>query len=66
MRTIEIQEQERAERENIPTRKITMQFIEGPDARRYNNPTNDEVAAVFVGDDGAPPAHRDIISHKTT
>lgn len=38
-----------------------MHFKRGPDRRRYNKPTHDEVAAVFVGQDGAPPAYRDIV-----
>ena len=28
----------------------------GPDPRRYNAPLHDEVAAVFIGDDGSPPS----------
>ena len=28
---------------------------------RYNRPTVEEVAAVFVGHDGAPPSHKDIV-----
>ena len=31
------------------------------DRRRYNLPHHDEVAAVFVGEDGAPPTSRDIM-----
>ena len=31
------------------------------DVRRYNHPTVKEVAAVFLGEDGAPPAYRDIV-----
>lgn len=58
MRSIELQEQES---KNIPPRKITMHFIPGPDARRYNSPTNDEIAAIFVGNDGGPPAHREFV-----
>lgn len=69
MRTVELREQEREARENIPARRISMHFISGPDQGRYNNPTNGEIAAIFVGEDGAPPAHRDIViypkrSHK--
>ncbi|KAF2354778.1 hypothetical protein FHG87_014467 [Trinorchestia longiramus] len=61
MRAIEQQEQERAVIENMPPRQVTMQFIPGPDRRRYNNPTGNEVAALFVGDDGVPPVYRDIV-----
>ena len=34
---------------------------EGPDRRRYNAPLNEEVASIFTGNDGAPPAPRDIV-----
>ncbi|GBO06638.1 hypothetical protein AVEN_148020-1 [Araneus ventricosus] len=46
-----------------PTVNIKMIFMEHPDLdmRRYNAPTSrTEVAAIFVGDDGEPPANRDI------
>ena len=35
-------------------RAIRMQFKAGPDSRRYYAPTHDDVAAVFVGNDGSP------------
>ncbi|CAI9741602.1 Hypothetical predicted protein [Octopus vulgaris] len=38
-----------------------MHFISGPDDRRYNNPVNNEIEALVVDEDGAPPFHRDII-----
>ena len=31
------------------------------DLRRYNHPTKEEVAAVFVASDGAPPGYRDLV-----
>ena len=31
------------------------------DVRRYNHPTKEEVAAVFVAHDGAPPSSRDMV-----
>ena len=43
----------------MPT--ITMQFRIGKDRQKYNMPHHDEVAVVFVGEDGAPPMDRDII-----
>ncbi|KAF2357645.1 hypothetical protein FHG87_011603 [Trinorchestia longiramus] len=61
IRAIEQQQKERAVIENMPPRQVTMQFIPGPDRRRYNNPTGNEVAAIFVGDDGTPPMYRDIV-----
>ena len=42
-------------------RSIKMYFKAGKDQRRYNKPTHDEVTAVFVGENGAPPITRDII-----
>ncbi|XP_071036457.1 uncharacterized protein [Parasteatoda tepidariorum] len=47
---------------------VKMVFIEDGnlDLRRYNKPTTTtEVAAIFVGDDGEPPANRDIIIYPT-
>ena len=35
-------------------RSITMQLRIGKDRRRYSTPHHDEVAVVFVGNDGAP------------
>ncbi|GBM14378.1 hypothetical protein AVEN_246551-1 [Araneus ventricosus] len=46
-----------------PTVNVKMIFMEHPDLdmHRYNVPTSrTEVAAIFVGDDGEPPANRDI------
>ena len=44
-----------------------MQFITGPDIRRHNNPTNNDIAAISIREDiredGAPPLHRDILVH---
>ena len=40
---------------------IKMIFKHGNDQRQYNEPQHDEVAAIFVGDEGAPPFKRDII-----
>ena len=56
------QEEENHERELGSEPQIVQLFFKrGSDCRRYNEPTHDEVAAVFVGDDGAPPANRDIV-----
>ncbi|GBM32486.1 hypothetical protein AVEN_156584-1 [Araneus ventricosus] len=46
-----------------PAVNVKMVFMEHPDLylRRYNAPTSrTNVAAIFVGDDGEPPANRDI------
>ena len=61
MRVVEQEEQDQAICEGRQPREVTLHFKRGPDRRRYNEPTHDEVAAVFVGEDGAPPVERDII-----
>ena len=40
--------------------EVALRFVQAVDAdmRRYNAPSSSEVAAVFVGDDGAPPSNR--------
>ena len=40
-----------------------MQFLDGPDRRRYNAPFVNEVAAIFASSDGAPP-EREFVLHK--
>ena len=51
-----------AENNNTPP-TVTMHFKRGNDQRRYNEPRHDEVAAVFISSDGAPPPERDIVVH---
>ncbi|GBN17337.1 hypothetical protein AVEN_141499-1 [Araneus ventricosus] len=49
--------------EGNPTSNIRIVFMENGDLdlRRYNQPTfRAEIAAIFVGDNGEPPANRDI------
>ena len=48
-------------------RPITMHFVADAtrDRRRYNLPTANEVAAVFVGDDGRPPRNLDLVIYDT-
>nr|XP_047129329.1 uncharacterized protein LOC105848913 [Hydra vulgaris] len=43
------------------TSVVRMSLLEGHDRRRYNLLSHEEVAIVFVGDDGAPPASREIV-----
>nr|XP_047122906.1 uncharacterized protein LOC124806222 [Hydra vulgaris] len=38
-----------------------MSLLEGGDRRRYNLPSHDEVAVVFVGEDGAPLTSREVV-----
>ena len=40
---------------------IQLHYRTGNDRRRYNVPHHDEVAMIFVGDDGAPPIHSDVV-----
>jgi flagellar biosynthesis GTPase FlhF len=50
------------------TMNVRMVFIQDPnlDNRRYNAPTSKtEVAAIFVGEDGEPPANTDICIYPT-
>ena len=57
-------EQEQLQRTDAHgTQPVTVQMVfkRGSDQRRYNEPRHDEVAAVFVGEDGAPPFERDIV-----
>ena len=41
---------------NMSTPRVTMFMKQGQDQHRYNESRHDEVAVVFVGSDGAPPA----------
>ncbi|XP_065642497.1 uncharacterized protein LOC136074124 [Hydra vulgaris] len=38
-----------------------MSLLEGHDRRRYNLPSHNEVAVVFVGEDAVPPASREVV-----
>ena len=60
MSEVEYAENMRAVAAGVSPNVVSMIFREGADSRRYNAPT-DEVAAVFVGDDGAPPGNHDIV-----
>ena len=55
------EENQHAVIENRPPHQVPMFMHRGQDRRRYNEPHFNEVAAVFVGEDGAPPAQRDVI-----
>ena len=57
MYNIEQQEIRQARVENLAVAEIRMYMRSGPDRRRYSQPTTDEVAAIYVGDDGSPPLH---------
>ncbi|XP_065661740.1 uncharacterized protein LOC136084776 [Hydra vulgaris] len=61
MAEVEDEEIRLAALEGRPTSVVRMSLLEGHDRRRYNLPSHEEVAIVFVGDDGAPPASREIV-----
>ena len=52
-----------AARDKTDVPPVTMRFSSDAlrDPRRYNSPAVEEVAAVFVGADGGPPTHKDIV-----
>ena len=58
----QIEQEESARDGGNEGRASTVQMVmkRGPDQWRFNEPSHDEVAAVFVGSDGAPPIDRDI------
>ena len=58
---VEKDELEKSTSTGVQPRPIKMYFKAGKDQCRYNTATHDEVAAVFVGENGAPPISRDII-----
>ncbi|PIC42015.1 hypothetical protein B9Z55_009226 [Caenorhabditis nigoni] len=66
MHQIEEEEKEKAELENRPERRVTMTFQirSQDDQRRYQNPTADEVAVVYVGDDEDIPGKRGFTVHQ--
>jgi hypothetical protein len=58
------QQQNMLAAENGDTPSTVKMFIKrGHDNRRYNEPRHDEVAAIFVSSDGAPPPNPDIVIH---
>ena len=61
MAAIKEEENQRAVAQNRQPAVVTMVMREGNDRRRDNPPVNDKVAAIFVANDGAPPASRDTI-----
>ena len=59
----EVQQEEQGSgcAKNGTPREVRRYFKWGHDQKRYNEPTHDEVAAVFIGEDGAPPANREVV-----
>nr|XP_047141267.1 uncharacterized protein LOC101235929 [Hydra vulgaris] len=63
MAQVEDEEMRQAALEGHPISVVKMSLLEGRDRRRYNLPSHNEVAIVFVGDDGAPPPSREVVIH---
>ena len=61
MAEVEDEEICRAALEGRSASVVKMSLLEGQDRRRYNLPSHNEVAVVFVGEDGAPPASRKVV-----
>ena len=61
MAEVEDEEIRRAALEGRLVSVVKMSLFEGQDRRRYNLPSHNEVAVVFVGEDGAPPASRKVV-----
>ena len=60
MSDVETAENMRAMAAGETASTVKMIFREAADSRCYNSPT-DEIAAVFIGNDGAPPGNHDIV-----
>lgn len=61
MHAIELEQARHANAHGSEPPQVRLHFKRGPDCRRYNEPSHEEVAAIFIGEDGAPPENRDII-----
>ena len=61
MAEVEDKEICRAALEGCSVSVLKMSLLEGQDRRCYNLPSHNEVAVVFVGEDGAPPASMEVV-----
>ncbi|XP_057296296.1 uncharacterized protein LOC130625260 [Hydractinia symbiolongicarpus] len=61
MAEVEAEELNQAAAQNRAPSEVRMYMGVGNDRKRYNLPHHDEVVAVFVGQDGAPPGNRDVV-----
>ena len=63
MAEVEAEEINFAALENRPMSETVMYMKRGKDTRRYNLPQHEEVAMIFIGNDGAPPlpSERDVV-----
>ena len=60
---VEVEDEEicQAALEGCSESVVKMSLVEGQDRRRCNLLSHNEVAVVFVGEDGAPPASREVV-----
>ena len=57
MQQVAMEEAEKAVKEHRPIKQVKMIFLQTTmDPRRYNEPVGNEIAAVFVGEEGQPPS----------
>ena len=56
-----LKEIRRAALEGRSVSVVKMSLFEEQDRRRYNLPSHNEVAVVFVCEDGAPPASKEVV-----
>ncbi|XP_065664491.1 uncharacterized protein LOC136086143 [Hydra vulgaris] len=61
MAEVEVEEIRQAALEGCSVSVVKISLLEGHDRRRYNLPSHNEVAVVFFGEDGAPPASREVV-----
>ena len=61
MAEVEDEEIRRAALEGRLVFVVKISLLEGQDRRCYNLPSHNEVAVVFVGEDGAPPASKEVV-----
>ncbi|XP_065642405.1 uncharacterized protein LOC136074035 [Hydra vulgaris] len=61
MAEVEDEEIRQAAIEGRQASVVKMSLLEGGDRCRYNLPSHDEVAVVFVEEDGAPPTSREVV-----
>ena len=61
MAEVEDEEVRRAAQDGRSVSVVKMSLLERQDRLRYNLPSHNEVAVVFVGEDGAPPASREVV-----
>ena len=61
MHEVELGARAAAEASGEPVPNVIMKMVTGPDRRRYNDPLQDEVAAIFTSFDGGASVPNDIV-----